>query len=123
MGRRKRIHGKRRRRSPIKFTMAPIGEEQSNYDPQQQDIQMKLRMQEEMERSDRERKSAQESIRRQQQQQRQTMNQLQQMQQQRGEGGGDGAHTHEASDFNLGGLIQSTGKGAQSPSPFYHRRK
>ena len=125
---RKRIHG-RKKRSPIRTSMyippgssatdpmpgetisrpanavavKPIGEQQNNYDPDQQQALFKQRQREAEKR------------------QQQIMHAYN-----AGRGkGGDGAHTHRERDSGLGGIIQSVGrgKGGQTQSPLYHKKK
>ena len=117
---RRRIHG-RKKRSPARFSYmsAPMGEEQTNYSPEEQEINARLEQQDEMERAEKERKQ-------QKQLQDQQQRAVQQFQNARtAQDDPDGAHTHRRRESGLGGLIQLAGRGKQSQtqSPFYHKKK
>jgi hypothetical protein len=131
---RRRIHG-RKKRSPVKFwegvaATQRFGENQTNYNPGQQALDMKLQMQDSMD-AERYRRQAEYDMKRQRDTQTQQMQKLQQaqqkmmqsQQQQSSGAGGDGNHTHRGA--GLGGIINSVGrgKGGQSQSPFYHKKK
>ena len=134
----RRIYARRRKRrgSPVKFfsTVAAVkgfGEQQTNYDPEQQELAMKLQMQDSMDAQRMQRqqmtdmKRQRDAQMRQMQRAQQSMMQAQQAQSQQSRGGGDGAHTHAPRDVGLGGIISSVGrgKGGQTQSPLYHKKK
>ena len=128
----RRIYARRRKRrgSPAKLRYA-FGEQQTNYDPEQQELAIKLQMQDSMDAQRMQRqqmaemKAQRDKQMRQMQQAQQSMMKAQQAQRQQSGSGGDGAHTHAPRDVGLGGIVSSIGrgKGGQTQSPLYHKKK
>ena len=134
----RRIYAKRKKRrgSPAKFfdaitAVKGFGEQQTNYDPEQQELNMKLQMQDRMDAQRMQRQQMSEMKRQRDAQMQQmrkaqkSMMQAQSQQSQQSRGGGEGAHTHPQRDSGLGGIISSfgRGKGGQTQSPMYHKKK
>ena len=122
----RRIYARRRKRrgSPAKLRFA-FGEQQTNYDPEQQELNMKLQMQDAMDAQRMQRQQMAEMKAQRDKQIQQMQQAMQQNQQRYKAGGGDGAHTHAPRDVNLGGIVSSIGrgKGGQTQSPLYRKKK